>query len=53
MGGIQLFVENVGGMGPLGNVLARERKCIAPKSLGEVVIFPRAVLSCRQMDCGE
>lgn len=42
---MQLFGEKVGGIAPLGAVLARERKCNDPKSLGEVVIFPRAVLS--------
>lgn len=46
MGVIQLLAEKVGGMGLVGAVLARERKCTVPKSLGEVVIFPRVVLPC-------
>lgn len=51
MGEIQLVGDKVEAMGPLGAVLARERRCIGPKSLGEVATFPRAVLPCRQMDC--
>lgn len=47
MGGMQLLAEKVEGMGLAGVMLVRERKCTGPKSLGEVVIFPREVLPCR------
>jgi len=42
---IQLFVGKPGGMVPLGVVLARERKGTDPKSFGEIVIFPSAVVA--------
>ena len=47
MGGTQLFTEKFGRMEPVGAVFARERECTGPISLGEVVIFPRAVLPVR------
>ena len=45
--GIPPFGERAVEIGPLGAVLALERGCTSPKSLGEVVIFPSTVLSRR------